>query len=103
MRIIIENLEILILNDSEVLTKRNHIDEINSILQLSLKKCREYIHHPNEQLQAQCFDIFENEWNQYNQISQFYIDNLAKNPYILLPINLSDEIAGNTINLLILL
>jgi len=48
--------------------------------------------YESEQIQMQSFDLFENEWVQYNKMSKTFMDNVTKDPYILLPINLSDEI-----------
>ena len=64
---------------------------INKIYYSFLSKCKLSMYE-SEQIQMQSFDLFENEWVQYNKMSKTFMDNVTKDPYILLPINLSDEI-----------
>ncbi len=84
-------METLLLGDSNELIKKNHIDMINKIYYNMLKMCKQIIYN-NEQIQSQCFDLFEREWMVYNKLPKKYLDNITKDPYLLLAINLTDEI-----------
>ena len=98
-RIIIENLDSLILKKSKLnFVERNHLDIINKIYYSYLSNIKLMILN-NKHIRSTGFELFENEWKNYNKDLTDEIEALISKPFLLIPFNLEDIIEGKLINL----